>query len=196
MGLLEVIEGTTAEEPGDYMLTCDSFATAWPDIARDLKVYLRGLGVSLSDVDDIVQETAARALANGLVSDGSERSRRWCFVVAKRIAIDGWREAKPLVVGVVPDRRDTTDIVHEVAARQALRQFRTEVERLPTVERGAILSRATSADDPRTVASLAVARHRARRKLAHIMEGLAAVVGGLQVRLRRLAPVQGALAGR
>jgi hypothetical protein len=166
------------------MTTAPSFDAVWPATAAALEKSLRRRGVPRSDIDDVVQSTAERAMRQGVPTEDPEKFGAWCHAVARNIAADDYRKHARVRVGEVPERRDDRDIGDAVAARQSVKRFREEAALLPPVERAAILSPESGATERSLVVSLAVARLRARRKLRHIIDGLAAGVVGSHVRLR------------
>ena len=86
---------------------------------RELRAYLRGRFPSLTDVDDLVQETYARLLR---AREGGHQalSRAYLFVVARNVALDLIRREKVILVerlgemeslSVVEERPDAAETV-------------------------------------------------------------------------------------
>ena len=84
--------GLTRDIPPD----AGRLGRAWPEVEPRLRCFLGSLGATRHQVDDLVQETAARALERQIPFDTPADLRRWCFVVAKRLWIDEIRSSRRL----------------------------------------------------------------------------------------------------
>jgi len=149
----------------------------WRGVDEPLRCYLAGMGLNRHDIDDITQETAARALENGMSGAKLCDLKPWAFVVARRLALDLFR-ARRRWVGI--EEACGPDVAQEIALarvedRHLLGTVAAKVAVLPTRQRdsfaGVALAR-TDAERNRAT----VARHRARRRLRHLVGPLAAVV--------------------
>src|SRR5437879_11522484 len=75
----------------------------WPEVATRLRAMLRRRGVQNHDIDEIVQETAARAISVRVPFEDADDLFRWAAVVGGRLAIDLRRRAARLTDDL-PDR--------------------------------------------------------------------------------------------
>src|SRR5438270_309959 len=91
-------------------LLTEEFTSVWPGVATRLRLMLRRRGVSTHDVDEIVQETAARAFGNAIPYADADDLFRWASVVSGRLAIDLRRRSARLSDVEVPERPDTVDV--------------------------------------------------------------------------------------
>jgi hypothetical protein len=155
---------------------------------------LRRRGVGHHDIDEIVQETAARALSTRVRYEDGDDLFRWASVVGGRLAIDLRRRGARLSDDELPDRPDTIDVAMAAEHRVVLSAVRNRLPELSARDQEALLS--SFHDDPassrRESVRIAVARHRARNRLRVLMDGLAGSAILLWVRRSRVwsAPVE------
>ncbi|GIJ26385.1 RNA polymerase sigma factor SigL [Micromonospora qiuiae] len=121
---------TDDDRPADDVLATSRMRALHADYAEDLHRFL--LRLSWGDrhlADDLLQETMLQAWRHlDKLPAEREASRRWLFVVARRIAIDAARarQARPVEIGTSDLTRlaggvDTTeDVVAEQTIRRAL----------------------------------------------------------------------------
>jgi RNA polymerase sigma-70 factor (ECF subfamily) len=133
--------------------------------------------LSRHDIDDIVQETALRAMEHPFGS-GEEMAamRPWVFVVARRLAVDLHRRQRRLVTvdeAAGPDVAQDAEL-SRVEDRHLLRTVMSAVAELPASERNSFTTLAARTPAERNRAN--VARHRARRRLRYLVGPLAALV--------------------
>lgn len=141
----------------------------WAEALPKLTRYVRRQVPSNEDACDIAQETAARAIREGVTFVDADDLLRWCQVVAKRLAIDHRRRAAQnghtTLEAEMPDSADLTDQVH--ARLHLLKTFQA-VDHLPPSERLAMVEIIAGTDlvgDRRQQLRTASARRRARVSL-------------------------------
>jgi hypothetical protein len=172
----------------------DDLESVWPDVATRLQSMLRRRGVRHHDIDEIVQETAARVISNAVRYDDADDLFRWAAVVGGRLAIDVRRRGARLSDGELPDRADTVDVAMAAEHRVVLGAVRNRLPELSARDQEVLLS--SFHDEPvpsrRESVRLAVARHRARNRLRGLLDGLAGSAIFLWVRRNRVwsAPVE------
>jgi DNA-directed RNA polymerase specialized sigma24 family protein len=136
---------------------------------------LRRRGVRHHDIDEIVQETAARAISTHVPYDDTDDLFRWASVVGGRLAIDLARRCARLSDDELPDRADTIDVAMAAEHRVVLGAVRNRLPELSSRDQEALLS--GFHDEPvssrRESVRVAVARHRARNRLRVLLDGLA-----------------------
>lgn len=151
---------------------------AWATVGARLHAMLRRRGVDPDAADDIVQETAARALEHGVEFRDEEDLLRWANVVAWRIALNDWRGRQWIAASPVPDRPATVPLEDEVIARHTLARVLASLSRLSAADREAL--RFGGEARTRTEATKHyVRRHRARARLAALVEGLVGVLAAV-----------------
>ena len=145
----------------------DQFAPTWASVEPALRRFLAARGLGRHDIDDIVQEVAARVLEHGVSYQTPDDLRAWCFVVARRLHIDQWRAQSRGVP--LDDHTADSDLRQESEIRRVEdRHFLGTVSQAFTcLSDGDRLALVT---DTRGVSGqernrLAVARHRARGRL-------------------------------
>jgi len=166
--------GVLVSRSAESVLT-DDFEVVWPDVADRLRAMLRRRGVQHHDIDEIVQETATRAISTRVPYDDADHLFRWASVVSGRLAIDLRRRVARLSDDELPDRADTIDVAMAAEHRVVLGAVRTRLPELSLRDQAVLLS--TFHDEPsanrRDSVRVAVARHRARNRLRLLMDGLA-----------------------
>jgi DNA-directed RNA polymerase specialized sigma24 family protein len=160
--------------PAERVLT-DNLQIVWPEVAARLAAMLRRRGVKHHDVDEIVQETAARAISTRVPYADADDLFRWAAVVGGRLAIDLHRRGWRMSDDELPDRADTVDVAMTAEHRVVLGAVRSRLTELSVVDQEALLS--GFSDQParsrRESVRTAVARHRARNRLRALLDGLA-----------------------
>jgi DNA-directed RNA polymerase specialized sigma24 family protein len=152
----------------------DAIGRAWPSVERRLRASLAARGVDWALTDDIVQETALRALVNRVAFDTADDLYPWAVTVARNLHVSEMRlrarQTSPDALSDMPARDDVADAVlwGEVwtAAMGRLAQ-------MPKEDRDALLT--PLLDEP-TVGGepvrISVRRHRARARLRAALAGL------------------------
>lgn len=169
---------STAQGAPDYIpLGAAAFeaqrADAWTEALPQLTRFVRSLGVSPEDAEDVVQETATRALAHAIPYTDAQDLLRWCQVTARHLVVDGHRTSRRHIRLVDCDMAMSSDVHDTVQTRMALQQVLAAVEaQLPGAEQRAIADLLTDAAAPtcrRSQVKSAVARNRARNRLKAIV---------------------------
>lgn len=165
----------------------DDFSAAWPQVEPALRRYVASLGANRSDIDDVVQEVAARALQAEVAFCDAADLRRWCFVVARRLRIDQLRlNTRLFSLDALIATSDITSMREfgRVEDRHLLATITSALAQLPDRDRLA-LSREAAVEDRNRAA---VARFRARRRLRQLVGPLAGAASFVAIRLRRRTP--------
>lgn len=156
------------------------FSHVWPDLARRLAAYLAGLGVPVSDREDLVQETALRVYR----AWGSVDLARPIEPFIRTIAANAWRDqlrrtcdaASLCELGERPSREP--DVEDVVAARWEVHRVARALTCLSLRQRELILAAGSSPVPARSSASVRMARSRARRALRTALDTSFVAVGG------------------
>jgi DNA-directed RNA polymerase specialized sigma24 family protein len=207
--------GDDGEEKADHMdLQGDAGATqrsraggevitppleaVWPEAERRLRALLYRRGLDRSTADDVVQEVALRVLAGNVTYDSAKDLLRWAGPVACNLHVDLLRQRARLHDGEVDAEHPAAhDVAREVADRMELQRAFRGLARLRPADRQAIIDAVTEDAAPgrtrKEAVRLAVRRHRARNRLALVLETLAANVLGWRW-LRRTGLAGGAVA--
>ncbi|HWL36411.1 MAG TPA: sigma-70 family RNA polymerase sigma factor [Frankiaceae bacterium] len=151
----------------------------WPDVERRLRALLFRRGLDQASAEDVVQEVALRALAGRVTYTSAKDLLRWAGPVACNLHIDLLRQRARLQDGGVgTDHPASNDVAGEVADRMELQRAFRGLAALRPADREAIMEAVTAEPVParnrKEAVRLAVRRHRARSRLALVMEQLAA----------------------
>ena len=154
----------------------------WPDVERRLRALLYRRGLEQASADDVVQEVALRVLAHGVTFDSAEDLLRWAAPVACRLHVDLLRHrARITDAEEAPDHASRIDVAGEVADRLELQRAFRAIATLRPADRDAIIEAVADEAPParsrQEAVRLAVRRHRARSRLAVVLEQLAAFTG-------------------
>jgi DNA-directed RNA polymerase specialized sigma24 family protein len=176
--------------PSSEAITPD-FAATWPAVETPLRRYLGSIGVNRHDIDDLVQETASRAIGFKVPYHDAGDLRAWSFVVARRLLADLHRSRKRQEAFDGTQRPDPTqdDLMRQVEDRLVLETVVASAAQLTVAERRhlTVRSRGTAAERNRAN----VARHRARQRLRKLVGPLV----GVLVLVRRRTAVATASVG-
>jgi DNA-directed RNA polymerase specialized sigma24 family protein len=186
--------GATQRSRADAPLITPPFESVWPDVERRLRALLFRRGLDSPSADDIVQEVALRALAHHVTYASAADLLRWAAPVACNLHVDLVRHrARVLDDPGATERPATVDVAREVAHRIELQRAFRGIAKLRPADREALID-AVAAEPvvPRSrqeAVRLAVRRHRARNRLAVVLEQLAAwaAAARLLARPRRFA---------
>lgn len=167
--------GSLCQRPTSSAVT-DNFAEGWRFVDTPLRRYLGSLGVKGTDVDDIAQETAVRAIESGMHSKDPTELRRWAFVVARRLVVDLHRVRRRTTEMLPAVERDLAqeDELLRVENRHLLRSVLNAVAALQPHDRRALAIASNQSPAERNRAK--VARYRARRRLRDLVGPLAVVL--------------------
>lgn len=192
MSMVNLQDGT-GRSPGprtDGGTVTDSIGASWPQVERPLRSSLAARGVSLAEIDDLVQETAVRALECEAAFEDAEHLRRWCFFVARRLIVDSHRRnrrAAPLEEAVATACSGAQRSLEQVEDRDVLRRVAESIPQMRPADQAAL--RQSSPDEPTATAAdrnrANVARHRARGRLRLLVGPFAAIAGACSSALRR-----------
>ncbi|HEX8002836.1 MAG TPA: sigma-70 family RNA polymerase sigma factor [Mycobacteriales bacterium] len=154
------------------------FESVWPDVERRLRALLYRRGLDQPSADDVVQEVALRVLAHGVTFESAGDLLRWAAPVACRLHVDLLRHRARLTdPEEATDRPSRDDVAGEVADRLELQRALRAIARLRPADRDAIIDAVASEPavprDRQEAVRLAVRRHRARTRLAVVLEQLA-----------------------
>jgi RNA polymerase sigma factor (sigma-70 family) len=172
-----------------------NFEEVWPEVAHRVSAMLRRRRLSPEDLEDVLQETAARAISRRVPNVDSDDLFRWAVVVARNLAIDRFRRRKHVELVELADGPTATDVAQEAEARVVLGTVVSRFSQLSPRDRVAILSAFGPATGGRTgQVRVAVARHRARERLRALVDGLTGVIAWTWRRLPRARGVRIAIA--
>jgi DNA-directed RNA polymerase specialized sigma24 family protein len=165
------------------------FDAAWPSVQRRVTALLRSRGVQATDVDDIGQEVAFRALRDPDRFASDEHLERWCCRVAINLHIDSTRRQRRVSGHAPPDVAGLDDTADTVEHRMTLDYLMAHIAKLSPDEQRLLLDPAP-ADSRREAVRLAVRRHRLRARLVASLERLTAAfpLPWLRRMVRRLPP--------
>lgn len=147
------------------------FGRVWPEVEQPLRRYLASRALAGHEIDDVVQEVAARALDRQVPFADAGELRAWCFVVARRIRVDQVRLAgRSVELGAASGVADRSQhrALDQVEDRHLLSTVRAAVGQLADHERAALASADPLASRGERNRA-AVARHRARRRLKQLV---------------------------
>lgn len=169
---------TQRSRTGDALIT-PPFEAVWPDVERRLRALLFRRGLDQASAEDVVQEVALRALAGRVTYTSAKDLLRWAGPVACNLHVDLLRQRARLQDGgVTADHPASNDVAGEVADRMELQRAFRGLAALRPADREAIMEVVTAEPVPprnrKEAVRLAVRRHRARSRLALVMEQLAA----------------------
>lgn len=132
-----------------------------------------------------MQEVAARAFVRQAQFTSVNHLTRWSCRVAANLRVDQVRRGNRMADQPVPDWSDTTETARLVEGRVALEQVLSAVLQLSDADRVALFGEREEAADRREAVKLAVRRHRARARLAAMVEGMIAAFAVLNRALLR-----------
>ena len=153
-----------------------SFERFWPLAQASVERLLRAHHVDHADRDDIVQEVAARAFVRREQFTSLTHLTRWSCRVAANLRVDQVRRRSRISDADVPEASDVIDTARVVEGRVALEQVLSAVSRLSPTDRAALFGPREVDGDRREAVRLAVQRHRARARLAAMVEGMLGAV--------------------
>ena len=162
------------------MLTDPDAAAVWRAVSRQVSRYLRSRGVGGSDVDDLVQEVALRAMDREIGYVDSDDLAAWCIVVARNLQTDTSRRAKA-VSGLydLDMGAGAMDLATLVEHRYALSNVLKALQSLSPDDLAVLLADRTPDGKMSKLEStrFAVKRHRIRARLAKAVAGLLGTLG-------------------
>jgi hypothetical protein len=183
--LLPVGAGAADTRPRDDLITADDLSVVWPEVSHRLAKLLTSRGAARDVVDDVVQEVAARILAHGIVYVDAMDLMRWAVPVALNLLVDNARAAAKVTPVTEDHHSPVSDVADLVAHRDRLGRVLGAVRQLSPADRAALATPSEAPADRREAVKLAVRRHRARRRLLALVDGVAAFLGVVGGWLRR-----------
>ena len=172
------------------LITGEDLASVWPEVSTRLGKLLTSRGATRDLADDVVQEVAARALARGVVFEDAADLMRWAVPVALNLLVDSARAAGRVTVGIDGWDSAVSDVADVVAHRDRLHRVLGAVAHLSAADRAALTSDEAPIDR-REAVKLAVRRHRARRRLIALVDGVAGILVWFGVWGRRTRATRG-----
>lgn len=165
--------------------TAAEFGKQWPALQGRLRTFLRAKGVPPAEVDDYVQEVAARLVSFWPKIDRDRPIWPLAVTIALNLLRDRSRRVDLEVLGELPDRAGSNDVAEAGIARLELAAVVRAMESLTPSQRAALLQ-AIFPDDEDACSTSAekMLRLRARRRLAN---AIGRACGGLTLKTRRLA---------
>jgi DNA-directed RNA polymerase specialized sigma24 family protein len=169
--------GATTADTADAIPSREvvDFASAWPSVRTRLAAVLRNRGLQATDVDDIVQDVAIRALRSGPRFESEDHLVAWCCRVGINLHIDSTRRQRRLSPEAPPEAAADFDMASTVERRLALEVLAGGIAKLSEDERR-LLFELEGGESRREAVRLAVRRHRLRGRLAELVEGMLAGV--------------------
>ena len=125
---------------GDQRAAAELVRRHGPAVAR----FLYSSGAPAADIEDLVQETLFRAFRGLAHWRGEASFRSWLFTIAGNLARDAFRRRKRRDVIALEERDfpDRADPDAELAAGELEERLRSELGRLPRLQREVFLLRA------------------------------------------------------
>jgi hypothetical protein len=149
------------------------FGASWPAAHAQLSAVLRSRGVQATDVDDVAQEVALRALSDCRDFESDDHFVAWCCRVAVNLHIDSTRRQRRLSPEPPADTDDGQDTAATAQRRMALGVLADRIGELSDDDRR-LLFDLEPTGSRRDAVRLAVRRHRLRARLAALVEGMVA----------------------
>lgn len=188
MSLLTVEDVTADTRARGNVITSASLGAVWPEVSHRLGKLLTSRGAPFDVVDDVVQEVAARALARRVTFTDAGDLMRWAVPVALNLLVDNARAARRVTYADAEPPESVPDVAELVVHRDRVGRVLHAVATLSPADRAALTGPDETPADRREAVKLAVRRHRARRRLLALVDGVAGLLVGLLRRLRAAAP--------
>ena len=160
------------------------FGKQWPTLQRRLNAFLRGKGVPPSEIDDIVQEVAARLVSFWHKVDPDRPLWPLTVTIALNLVRDRGRRPDLELPGELPDVAGPGDVADAGIARLELTAVVRAMDALTPSQKAALLQSIFPDDETvRSTSAEKMLRMRARRRLAN---AVGRACGGLAIRTRRI----------
>ena len=169
----------------------ESFERLWPLASASVDRLLRAHHVSAADREDIVQEVAARAFVRQDEFTSLNHLTRWSCRVAANLRVDQLRRERRHTDAEVPERAAAVETAQLVEGRVALEAVLSAVSQLSDADRIALFGDRERSEDRREAVKFAVRRHRARARLAAMVEGMIAAFAALNRAILRRGDTPG-----
>ena len=160
------------------------FGKQWPALQRRLNAFLRGKGVPPGEIDDIVQEVAARLVSFWHKVDPDRPLWPLTVTIALNLVRDRGRRPDLEFPGELPDVAGPGDVADASIARLELAAVVRAMDALTPSQKAALLQSIFPDEDTvRSTSAEKMLRMRARRRLAN---AVGRACGGLALRTRRI----------
>ncbi|MEA2460814.1 MAG: hypothetical protein QOH90_991 [Actinomycetota bacterium] len=159
-----------------------SFSRAWPDLSRRLRALLAARGVNATSRDDIVQETGLRLVRMWSKIDAESPLWPLAATIAMNLIRDEARKGRDReLIGDIPDVPAGLDVEEAALARLELQRIGRALTKLAPSHRDALLGEVMREEAPAIPSGGAakMVRMRARRRLALVLDTLAAWAAGV-----------------
>ena len=168
------------------------FGKQWPALQRRLNAFLRAKGVSPSEIDDLVQEVAARLVSYWPKVDPDRPLWPLTVTIALNLVRDQGRRPDLEFLGELPEIAGHGDVADAGIARLELAAVVRAMDALTPSQKAALLQSISPDDEAaRSTSAEKMLRMRARRRLAN---AVGRAFGGLALKTRRLTDsIQGFL---
>jgi hypothetical protein len=160
------------------------FGKQWPDLQRRLRYFLRSRNVPASEIDDLVQEVAARLVSFWPKIDSDRPIWPLTATIALNLLRDRSRRHDAELPGELPDCAGHSDVADAGIARLELAAVIRAMESLSASQRNALLQVLHPESDSPSTPAEKMLRMRARRRLANAVGRVGA---GLAFKVRRLS---------
>lgn len=167
------------------MITDNALSAVWPEVSLRLAKLLASRGAAPDVVDDVVQEVAARVLAKRIAFTDAMDLMRWAVPVALNLLVDNARAGQRLTPVTDDHDQPMADVADLVAHRDRLNRVLRALPLLSDSDRAVLTGPEVVPSDRKEAVRLAVRRHRARRRLLALVDGVAAFVALAAGLLRR-----------
>jgi DNA-directed RNA polymerase specialized sigma24 family protein len=160
------------------------FGKQWPALQRRLTAFLRGKGVPPSEVDDLVQDVAARLVSYWHKIDPDRPLWPLTVTIALNLVRDRGRRPDLEFLGELPDVAGDGDVADASIARIELAAVVRAMDALSPAQKAALLQSIHPEEEAtRSTSAEKMLRMRARRRLAN---AVGRACGGLALKTRRI----------
>ena len=160
------------------------FGKQWPVLQRRLNAFLRGKGVPPSEIDDLVQEVAARLVSFWHKVDPDRPLWPLTVTIALNLVRDRGRRPDLELLGELPEVAGSADVANASIARLELAAVVRAMDALTPSQKAALLQSICPDEEiVRSTSAEKMLRMRARRRLAN---AVGRACGGLVLKARRL----------
>lgn len=160
------------------------FGKQWPDLQRRLRYFLRSRNVPASEIDDLVQEVAARLVSFWPKIDSDRPIWPLTATIALNLLRDRSRRHDAELPGELPECAGHSDVADAGIARLELAAVIRAMDSLSPSQRNALLQVLHPESDSPSTPAEKMLRMRARRRLANAVGRVGA---GVALKFRRLS---------
>lgn len=159
------------------------FGERWPALQRRLQGFLRAKGVPPGDIDDLVQEVAARLVSFWHKVEPDRPLWPLTVTIALNLIRDRSRRPELEFLGELPDVAGNGDVADASIAKLELAAVIRAMDSLTASQRAALLQVLDADEGARATSAEKMLRLRARRRLAN---AVGRACGGLVLKTRKL----------